>query len=50
MGVGHEPNKGVTLLEIPIAELPEGKELTIAVRPVTSLGTVGRAIAAKFKV
>lgn len=49
MGVGHEPNKGVTLLEIPKAELPEGKELTIAVRPVTSLGTVGRAIAAKFK-
>ena len=50
MGIGHEPNKGVTTLEIPKAELPSGKALTIAVRPLTSLGTSGRPIITDFKV
>ena len=50
MGIGHEPNGGVTTLEIPKAELPPGKMLTFAVRPLTSLGTAGKAIATEFKV
>jgi len=49
MGIGHEPNNGVTTLEMPMAELPTGKALTVAVRPLTSLGTVGKPIAATFK-
>ena len=48
VGIGHEPNKGVTTLEIDKAELPPGKTLTVAARPITSLGTTGRPIAAKF--
>lgn len=50
MGIGREPNKGVTTLEIPKSELPEGKKLTVAVRPLSSLGTVGRAIATEFRI
>ena len=50
LGIGHEPNKGVTALDIPKSELPPGKTLTFAVRPLTSLGTFGKAIATKFKV
>ena len=50
MGIGHEPNKCVTTLEIPKAELPPGQSLTFAVRPLTSLGTSGKAIATEFKV
>ena len=50
MGIGHEPNGGVTTLEIPKAELPPGKTLTIAARPLSSLGTKGRPIATEFKV
>ena len=49
MGIGHEPNNGVTTLEIPKSELPPGKTLTFAVRPLTSLGTFGKAIATEFK-
>ena len=49
MGIGHEPNGGVTTLEIPKSELPSGKTLTIAARPLTSLGTSGRPIATEFK-
>ena len=48
-GVGHEPNGGVTTLEIPASELPPGKTLTFAVRPLTSLGTFGKPIATTFK-
>ena len=44
MGIGHEPNGGVTTLEIAKDELPPGKSLTFAVRPITSLGTSGRPI------
>lgn len=50
MGIGHEPNGGVTTLEIPKSELPSGKTLTVAVRPLTSLGTSGKAIMTTFKV
>lgn len=50
MGIGHEPNGGVTTLEIPKSELPPGKTLTIAARPLTSLGTFGKPIATEFKV
>ena len=50
MGVGHEPNGGVTTLEIPKSELPPGKTLTFVVRPLTSLGTFGKPIATEFKV
>ena len=49
MGIGHEPNGGVTTLDIPKSELPPGKTLTFAVRPLTSLGTSGRPIATEFK-
>ena len=50
MGIGHEPNGGMTTLDIPKSELPLGKTLTFAVRPLTSLGTSGKAIATEFKV
>ena len=50
MGIGHEPNGGVTTLEIAKDELPPGKTLTVAVRPLTSLGTYGRAIAKEVSV
>ena len=50
MGIGHEPNGGVTTLDIPKSELPPCKTLTIAVRPLSSLGTAGKAIAAKFEI
>jgi hypothetical protein len=50
MGIGHEPNGGVTTLEIPKSELPPGKTLTVAVRPLSSLGTSGKAITTIFKV
>ena len=50
MGIGHEPNGGVTTLEIPTAGLPPGKMLKIAARPLSSLGTSGRAIGTEFRV
>ena len=50
MGIGHEPNGGVTTLDIPKSELPPGQSLTFAVRPLTSLGTAGRPIMMDFKV
>jgi len=49
MGLGHEPNGGVTTLSIPKSELPQGKSLRIAVTPVSSLGTKGKAISADWK-
>ena len=49
MGTGHEPNGAVTTLEIAKDELPPGKTLTIAARPLSSLGTSGKAISAEFK-
>ena len=49
-GVGHEPNRGITEVEIPVSELPAGKKLTIGVRPCSSLGTKGKTIRTTFKV
>ncbi|MBO7683493.1 MAG: metallophosphoesterase [Kiritimatiellae bacterium] len=46
LGAGHEPAGGVTTLALQKSELPAGKRLTVAVRPVSSLGTRGRPIAA----
>ena len=48
MGIGHEPNGGVTELAIPKSDLPPGNALTISVRPITSLGTRGNPLAAKW--
>ena len=48
LGVGHEPNQGFTEVEIPKAELPGGRRLTIAVRPISSLGTKGKVIAVTY--
>ena len=50
MGIGQEPNNGVTTLEIPALELPPGKTLTIAARPLTSLGTAGKPIATRLSI
>ena len=50
MGIGREPDKGVTTLEIPKSELPPGKTLAIAVRPLSSLGTGGRPMTGEFRV
>ena len=50
LGVGHEPNGGVTTLEIAKDELPPGQSLTFAVCPLISLGTAGRPIMMDFKV
>ena len=49
-GIGHEPNHGLTTVDIPQSALPAGKKLTIAVRPVSSLGTKGKAIGATWRV
>ena len=48
MGMGHEPEGGVTTLEIPKSELPKGRRLTISVTPCSSLGTKGKPISARF--
>ena len=51
MGIGREPNGGVTTLEISRDELkafgPKPQPI-VAVRPLSSLGTAGRPIAAKL--
>ncbi len=48
LGIGNEPNGGVTTVDIPQNELPEGRALTIAIRPLSSLGTKGKAIAVTY--
>ena len=48
LGIGNEPNGGVTTVDIPQNELPEGRVLTIAIRPISSLGTKGKAIAVTY--
>lgn len=55
MGIGHETNGGVTVLEIPLAEInsqltTHNSKLEISVRPLTSLGTAGSAISAKVRI
>ena len=49
-GIGREPDHGITRVMVPLAELPASKKLTIAVRPVSSLGNKGKAIGATWKV
>ena len=46
LGMGHEPNKGVTTLEIGRSELPKGGKFVVSVTPLTSVGTRGRPITA----
>jgi len=49
MGIGYEPDGGVTTLEIPQSELPAGKCLAIAVRPCSSLATRGKPITTTWR-
>ena len=49
MGMGYEPDDGVTTLEIPASELPAGKKLAIGARPCSSLGTKGKSISTTFR-
>ena len=49
MGIGHEPNGGMTTLNIPVRQLPKGDSLTFAVRPLSSLGTAGCPISAVWR-
>ena len=44
LGMGHEPDRGVTTLQVGRAELPKGKKFTISATPLTSVGTRGKAI------
>lgn len=46
MGEGFEPDGGVTTVEIAESELPRGKNLTVAVKPCSSLATRGKALVA----
>ena len=46
-GVGHEPDGGRTNVDLPKSLLPAGKTLTFSVRPLSSLGTSGKAIVVK---
>ena len=50
MGMGHEPDHGVTAVEISASELPAGKKLAVAVRPCSSLGTKGKTIRTTLRV
>ena len=50
MGMGYEPDGGVTTLDIPQTELPPGKKLTIAVRPCSSLATRGNPLVTTFNI
>ena len=49
-GEGHEDNDGITLVDVPVQDLPKGKKLTVAIRPVSSLGTKGKSISTTFRV
>lgn len=46
LAIGHEPDGGVTTLALPLTDLPKSvnKKVKIAVYPLTSLGTKGKAI------
>ena len=47
-GIGHEEDGGVTHVDIPVSELPQGERLTIGVRPLSSLGTKGKVVVSRF--
>jgi len=44
LGMGHEPDCGVTTLQVGRAELPKGERLTVSATPLTSVGTRGKTI------
>ena len=44
LGMGHEPDGGVTTLLVGKSELPKGEGLSVSVTPLTSVGTRGMAI------
>lgn len=48
LGIGHEPNGGITTLDIPAGELPRGGALVVAARPLSSLGARGQAISTRI--
>ncbi len=48
LGIGHEPNGGITQMHIPVEELPRGNNLEVIVTPLTSLGTRGKAISRRM--
>lgn len=48
-GIGHEPNGGETRVELSKSLFPNGKTLTLAVRPISSLGTKGKAIGITYR-
>ena len=50
LGIGHEPDHGITAVEIPKSELPPGRKLTVAVRPISSLGTKGKTIGTTLRI
>ena len=50
MGIGHETDGGVTTIEIQKKDLPGDETMTIAVTPISSLGTRGRPITASTAV
>lgn len=49
MGIGHEPNNGITTIDIPKKELPKGDVVTFSVCPLSSLGTRGNPITLKYQ-
>ncbi len=50
VGVGQEPNGGVTTVAIHKSELPNGENLTFRVYPCSSLGTRGKPLCVTQKV
>ena len=44
LGMGHEPDGGVTTLLVGKSELPKGERLSFSVTPLTSVGTRGKSI------
>ena len=49
MGIGYEPNKGITTIDIPKKQLPKGNAVTFSVCPLSSLGTRGNPITLKYE-
>jgi len=45
LGMGHEPDRGVTTLLVGKSELPKGEKLSVSAISLTSVGTRGKAIA-----
>ena len=50
MGIGHEPDGGVTTLTIPMTELPPTRRPLFTVRPLSSLGTRGESISSRYAI